>query len=74
LPHNSATSSAAFSTTQPTSTGIIFFGTNENGSLANQSSKRYSFASLGNGLTASESVSLFNLVQTMRQQLGGGYV
>ncbi len=33
----------------------------------------YSFAAIHNGLTAGENQTLFNLVQTMRQSLGGGY-
>ena len=35
---------------------------------------RISFAALHDGLTASESSALYNLVQTMRTSLGGGYV
>jgi len=74
LAHSSSISSATLSTTQPTSTGILVFCGSEGGGASNFSTKRYSFASMGNGLTSIESNNLFNLVQTMRRQLGGGYV
>jgi len=35
---------------------------------------RISFAALHDGLTASESAAFYNLIQTMRTSLGGGYV
>ncbi len=74
LPHMSGINSTTLSSTIPTSTTITVFATNEAGSVTNYSSKRYSFMSMGNGLTTNESITLFNLVQALRTSLGGGYV
>lgn len=56
--------------TQPNANIYIF---RQNGNTGG-SSKRFSFAAIHDGLSVNDGASFFNLVQTMRQQLGGGYV
>ena len=52
---------------------LWLFCLNNNGSPYGQSNKRFSFAGIHNGLTATEAGILFTLVQAMRTSLGGGY-
>jgi hypothetical protein len=42
--------------------------------IGTKSKKRFSFVAVHLGLTLTESSNLFNLVQTLRQNLGGGFV
>lgn len=58
----------------PPMQAIYVFAANFGGSPAAYSDKRISFVAIHDGLTLSESQTLFNLVQAMRQSLGGGYV
>jgi hypothetical protein len=47
---------------------------NNNSSVFDYSSKRYSFFAIHSGLAATESLAFYNAVQALRTALGGGYV
>lgn len=49
-------------------------GNNGAGSPFDFSSKRYSFFAIHSGLTATESLAFYNLIQAFRTTLGGGFV
>ena len=72
--HYPAVSSLTFAGGAPWMRPLAVFASNEAGSIVNYSSKRLSFVSMSNGLTASESSNLFSFVQALRERLGGGYV
>jgi hypothetical protein len=53
---------------------MYVFGINSAGALLYPSGKIISFVAIHNGLSSSEAQILFNAVQTLRQNLGGGFV
>jgi len=60
--------------TPPTVYDIWAFCMNNSGGAFGETTKRFSFMGIHNGLTATESSTFFNLIQTMRTNIGGGYV
>ncbi len=53
---------------------IIIFGASNSGVVSQFTNRTYSFEAVHFGLTSSEDQTLFNLVQSLRVALGGGYV
>lgn len=80
VPHFQFASKATEAALGPPDRLITVFCGNYNGSgstygtIFSYSSKRLSFAALHDGLTAAESLALYNAVQALRTALGGGYV
>ena len=76
---NSTTAHATLATaatgagTRQSRTCWCFGSNNDSGGTRPYSSKTYSFLALHDGLTVGQSSTFFNLIQTMRKQLGGGY-
>lgn len=54
----------------PTGYSIWMLGQNSN----YRSSRRFSFGAIHSGFTANQSAAFYSLVQSLRQQIGGGYV
>ncbi len=52
---------------------LVVFARNY-GTIAGYSLKRFSFAAIHHGLTSSQCQALYNAIQTLRQNLGGGFV
>ena len=61
-------------TNSPSNITTNVFAGNEDGIVNNHCSGRFSFAALGKGLSSTDSLNLYTLVQAMRMSLGGGYV
>jgi hypothetical protein len=61
-------------TNSPSNVVTYVFASNEAGTAASYCSGRLSFAALGKGLSSTDSLNLYTLVQAMRTSLGGGYV
>jgi hypothetical protein len=53
---------------------IYVFALNVNNSPAGPSRNRLSFAAIHQGLSSSESLAFYNLIQALRTSLGGGYI
>ena len=72
--HNTLVSGSGSGGTRPTANAIFAFARNNDGYSSLYSSHRLSFVALHRGLTATDSATFFNTIQTLRQNLGGGYV
>lgn len=60
--------------TPPQNAGLRIYTSNEGGSLSTCSPRGLSFVAITSGMTKSETQTVYNLIQTLRQTLGGGYV
>ncbi len=58
----------------PTVSLFAAAGNNGSGTAFDFSSKRYSFFAIHSGLTSTESLAFYNLIQAFRTTLGGGFV
>ena len=60
--------------TPPEIQALYIFGTNENGAVTARTYNRISFVAIHGGLLGFQVERLYNLVQSMRGLLGGGYL
>lgn len=60
--------------TPSTSLNMVVFATNENNNIVNFSKKRMSFFALTTGFSSGDSSKLYNAVQQLRKDFGGGWV
>jgi hypothetical protein len=74
VPHAVAATSTGASGTPQIHRDLWVFCLNNQGSPFGQTSKCFSFVGFHQGLTVAQSSEFFNLIQTMRVGLGGGYV
>lgn len=68
-----ATNNANLTSVRP-NLNVWMFAINFGGAPANPCARRFSFAAMHSGLVKADAQNLFNRVQTLRQELGGGYV
>jgi hypothetical protein len=73
-PHFAAATSSSSGTSGASTLATYAFVGNEGGTLTNYMAVTLSFLAFGVGLTAAQSASLYPAVQTLRKNLGGGWV
>lgn len=72
--HNELCKTLTLNTDAPPNLACFLFCASSNGTPQFYSTKRFSFCAIHDGLTNRESLVFYNIIQTFRKKIGGGYV